>query len=76
MAILVEYNYLVKVKTSITLPEDLLEAIDHAASNRSSFTEKLRREYLAASAKARREANVPPFSLTFESLNREALDVL
>ena len=73
----VEYNYLVKVKTSITLPEDLLKAIDHADSNRSSFLEKAAREYLAATAKARREANdAAILNARSESLNREALDVL
>lgn len=73
----VEYNYLVKVKTSITLPGDLLKAIDHADSNRSSFLEKAAREYLAATAKARREANdAAILNARSESLNREALDVL
>jgi len=77
MCSFVEYNYLVKVKTSITLPEDLLKAIDHADSNRSSFLEKAAREYLAATAKARREANdVAIINARAESLNREALDVL
>ena len=72
-----EYNHLVKVKTSITLPEDLLKAIDHADSNRSSFLEKAAREYLAATAKARREANdAAILNARSESLNREALDVL
>ena len=72
-----EYNYLVKVKTSITLPEDLLKAIDHADSNRSSFLEKAAREYLAATAKARREANdAAILNARSEFLNREALDVL
>ncbi len=66
-----------KVKTSITLPEDLLRAIDHADSNRSSFLEKAAREYLAATAKARREAQDGAIlDARAESLNREALDVL
>jgi hypothetical protein len=38
---------IVKVKTSITLPDDLLEEIDRAGSNRSSFLEKVARQYLA-----------------------------
>ena len=72
-----ESNYLVKVKTSITLPEDLLKAIDHADSNRSNFLEKAAREYLAVTAKARREANDAAILNTrAEFLNREALDVL
>jgi len=55
----------------------LLQAIDHADSNRSSFLEKAAREYLAATAKARRDAQdaaIP--NARAESLNREALDVL
>lgn len=71
------YNYLVKVKTSITLPLDLLEAIDHADSNRSSFLEKAAREYLASTAKARRDArDAAILNARAESLNREALEVL
>jgi hypothetical protein len=34
-----EYNYLVRVKTSITLPADLLQSIDRINSNRSDFIE-------------------------------------
>jgi len=71
------YNHLVKIKTSITLPEDLLQAIDHADSNRSSFLEKAARQYLAATAKARRDAqDAAIINARAESLNREALDVL
>jgi metal-responsive CopG/Arc/MetJ family transcriptional regulator len=71
------YNHLVKVKTSITLPEDLLQAIDRADSNRSSFLEKAARQYLTATAKARREArDAAILNARAETLNREALDVL
>ena len=71
------YNHLVKVKTSITLPKDLLQAIDHADSNRSSFLEKAARQFLAATAKARRETqDAAILNARSESLNREALDVL
>ena len=34
------YNYLVRVKTSITLPADLLERVDRIDSNRSAFLER------------------------------------
>ena len=72
-----EYNYLVKVKTSITLPEELLQAIDQTDPNRSSFIEKAARQYLAALAKSRREAqDAEILNARAESLNREALDVL
>ena len=66
-----------KVKTSITLPEDLLQAIDQTDPNRSSFIEKAARQYLAALAKSRREAkDAEILNARAESLNREALDVL
>ena len=72
-----EYDYLVKVKTSITLPEDLLQAIDQTDPNRSSFIEKAARQYLVALAKSRREAqDAEILNACAESLNREALDVL
>lgn len=66
-----------KVKTSITLPEDLLRAIDQTDPNRSSFIEKAARQYLAALSKSRREAkDAEILNTRAESLNREALDVL
>jgi len=72
-----EYNYLVKVKTSITLPEDLLRAIDQTDPNRSSFIEKAARQYLATLSKSRREAqDAEILNAHAEALNREALDVL
>ena len=66
-----------KVKTSITLPEDLLQAIDQTDPNRSSFIEKASRQYLAALAKSRREAqDAKILNASVDSLNRQALDVL
>ena len=66
-----------KVKTSITLPEDVLQAIDQTDPNRSSFIEKAARQYLAALAKSRREErDAEILNTRAESLNREALDVL
>lgn len=66
-----------KVKTSITLPEDLLLSIDQTDPNRSSFLEKAARQYLAALAKSRRnEKDAEILGERAESLNREALDVL
>lgn len=66
-----------KVKTSITLPEDLLQAIDKSDPNRSSFIEKAARQYLAAMAKSRRDSqDAAILDSCAESLNREALDVL
>ena len=72
-----EYNHLVKVKTSITLPEDLLQAIDQTDPNRSTFIEKAARQYLAALAKSRRDAqDAEILNACAQSLNREAVDVL
>ena len=50
-----EYNYLVRVKTSITLPEDLLKAIDRTDPNRSAFIERVSRAYLARLKKLKHE---------------------
>ena len=72
-----EYNCLVKVKISITLPEDLLQAIDQTDPNRSSSIEKAARQYLAALAKSGREArDAEILNARAESLNQEAQDVL
>ncbi len=66
-----------KVKTSITLPDDLLEEIDRAGSNRSSFLERAARQYLAQMEKSRREAQDSAIlEAHSERLNKEALDVL
>lgn len=66
-----------KLKTSITLPDDLLEKIDRADSNRSSFLEKAARQYLARMEKARRDArDAAILDSSAPRLNREALDVL
>ncbi len=72
-----EYNCLVRVKTSITLPSDLLKIIDRADSNRSAFLEKAARAYLARLQKAQREAqDVAIINANADRLNQEALDVL
>jgi metal-responsive CopG/Arc/MetJ family transcriptional regulator len=74
---LLEYNYLVRVKTSITLPSDLLKSIDQADSNRSAFIERAARSYLARMRKAEREAkDVEIINANAERLNKEAADVL
>lgn len=66
-----------KVKTSITLPVDLLEEIDRTESNRSVFLESAARQYLAQRRKARREAQDSEIMEAHaERLNREAQDVL
>jgi len=67
----------VRVKTSVTLPESLLGAIDRVHSNRSAFLERAARQYLAQLAKTRRDARDSEILNTQDlRLNREAADVL
>lgn len=66
-----------KVKTSITLPDDLLKEIGRASSNRSSFLERAARKYLAQMEKSQRETQDSAIlEAHAERLNMEALDVL
>ncbi|HXI44121.1 MAG TPA: ribbon-helix-helix protein, CopG family [Bryobacteraceae bacterium] len=66
-----------RVKTSITLPEDLLETIDKTDPNRSAFIERASRAYLARLEKAKREAkDIQIINANAERLNDEAMDVL
>jgi len=72
-----EYNYLVRVKTSITLPRPLLKRIDRADRNRSAFIERAARAYLARLEKAERDAtDAGIINAHADRLNEEALDVL
>jgi metal-responsive CopG/Arc/MetJ family transcriptional regulator len=67
----------VRVKTSITLPEDLLETIDRTDPNRSAFIERASRAYLARLEKAKREArDIQIINAHADRLNKEAMDVL
>jgi len=67
----------VRVKTSITLPEDLLETIDKTDPNRSAFIERASRAYLARLEKAKREAkDIQIINANADRLNQEAMDVL
>jgi metal-responsive CopG/Arc/MetJ family transcriptional regulator len=69
-----------KVKTSITLSRDLLEAIDVRASrgrSRSEFIERALRVFLAETERQERNArDVDILNRRAERLNREAADVL
>ena len=66
-----------RIKTSITLPEDLLKCIDRADSNRSALIERATRAYLARLEKARSEAkDAEIINANAGRLNREAMDVL
>jgi metal-responsive CopG/Arc/MetJ family transcriptional regulator len=67
----------VRIKTSITLPEDLLQCIDRADSNRSALIERATRAYLARLEKAQREVKDSEIiNANAGRLNREAMDVL
>lgn len=72
-----EYNYLVRVKTSVTLPADLLESIDEVDPNRSAFIERAAKAYLARLERARRDQrDLAIINANAERLNQEAEDVL
>ncbi len=69
-----------KIKTSITLSEDLIRGIDNIAGaekNRSEFIEKAVRDYLER--QARRKRDMDDFAILNRKagkLNKEAEDVL
>jgi metal-responsive CopG/Arc/MetJ family transcriptional regulator len=67
----------VRVKTSITLPADLVRRIDRADPNRSAFIERAVLARLDRLEKAEREArDVEIINARAGPLNEEALDVL
>ncbi len=66
-----------RVKTSITLPEELLDTIDRTDPNRSAFIERASRAYLARLEKAKREArDMQIINANADRLNKEAMDVI
>ena len=66
-----------RTKTSVTLPDDLLEKIDRTDSNRSSFLERAARQYLAYLERKQREGqDLAILNAHARGLNEEALDVL
>jgi len=69
-----------KVKTSVTIDEALLRAIDKATGrgrSRSRIFEEATREYLARRARAAREGrDLDILNKTADALNREMEDVL
>ncbi|HEX9665518.1 MAG TPA: ribbon-helix-helix domain-containing protein [Thermodesulfobacteriota bacterium] len=69
-----------KVKTSITLSEDLLEAIDQLSTqfkNRSEFIESALRAYVAKMIRDEQNAkDLAIINERVERLNKEAADVL
>jgi metal-responsive CopG/Arc/MetJ family transcriptional regulator len=69
-----------RVKTSVTLSEEIVRALDRAAgkgSNRSRLIEEAVRDYLARPGRAAREArDLEILNRSADTLNREAQDVL
>ncbi len=69
-----------KVKTSITLSEDLLENVDRLAvnyKNRSDFIETMLQKIVAQMIRAEREArDIELYEKHLDELNAEAEDVL
>jgi metal-responsive CopG/Arc/MetJ family transcriptional regulator len=74
------YIYSMKVKTSITLSEDLLEAIDRRSAqfkNRSNFVEAAIRAYIAQMIHDEQNAkDLAIINRQADRLNQEAADVL
>ncbi len=69
-----------KVKTSVTLSEDLVREMDDVSSqygNRSALVEQAVRDFLAAAAKHRRDAqDLEILNRQADILNKEAEEVL
>lgn len=69
-----------KVKTSVTLSEDLVREMDDVSSqygNRSALVERAVRDFLAAAAKRRRDAqDLEILNRQADVLNKEAEEVL
>lgn len=69
-----------KVKTSVTLSEDLVREIDDLSTqygNRSALIEQAVRDFLALEARRRRDArDLEILNRRAEDLNEEAEDVL
>ena len=69
-----------KVKTSITLSQEVLDLIDHYAereSNRSAFIESALRTYFELIKRNKRDTeDLQRINTISEKLNREALEVL
>lgn len=66
-----------RVKTSVTLPKELLERIDRMDANRSAFLERAGWLYVSHSEKAAKDAeDAAILDRCAARLNKEAADVL
>ena len=71
------YNYLVRVKTSITLPKELLGRLDRLDKNRSAVIERAALAYLGQLERQVRDRNdIEIIGRNADGLNREAMDTL
>jgi metal-responsive CopG/Arc/MetJ family transcriptional regulator len=71
------YIYLVRVKTSVTLPSELLGQLDRVDKNRSALLERAARAYLAQLERDKRDArDIEIINRNADRLNREAMDTL
>jgi metal-responsive CopG/Arc/MetJ family transcriptional regulator len=67
----------VRVKTSITLPEDLLDRLDRVDKNRSALLERAALAWLAHLERQMRDRkDIDIIDRNADRLNREAMDVL
>ena len=74
---ILEYTYLVKVKTSITLPAELLVRPDRVDKNRSAVLERAALAYLSLlDQQARDRKDIAIIGRHAKRLNREAQDTL
>ena len=66
-----------RVKTSITLPSELLGQLDRVDKNRSALLERAARAYLARLESDQRDRrDIEIINRNAERLNREAMDAL
>lgn len=66
-----------RVKTSITLPKELLRRLDEVDKNRSALLERAAQAYLARLEREQRdERDLEIINRNADRLNREAEDVL
>jgi len=72
-----EYNRLVRVKTSITLPEELLARLDRLGPNRSASLERAALSYLARLEREQRDRrDIAIINRHARRLNRGAQETL
>lgn len=71
------YNRCVRVKTSITLPKELLSRLDRVDRNRSALLERAAVAYLETlEREARDRKDIEIIRRNAKRLNREAMDTL